>query len=174
MISRGLNTGHTEESATSINLGQGGKGSPNKFTLKPTEINKYICITVVIVVTDNAFKIVEAIKILAAKSDSTGWRHVACFAHSLSFVVKAAIEKNAELSPLLTDALAIVTIFHSSHKATAKLRSLCKDRTSKVSSQDVATRWNATFIMLDLWSISNNVQYALFSKIIDRRDLMID
>ena len=42
MISRGLNTGHTEESATSINLGQGGKGSPNKFTLKPTEINKYI------------------------------------------------------------------------------------------------------------------------------------
>jgi hypothetical protein len=86
---------------------------------KPLKFLNTSCITVVAVVTDNAFKIVGAIKILAAKSDSTGWRHVACFAHSLSFVVKAIIEKNAELSPLLTDARAIVTIFPSNHKATA-------------------------------------------------------
>ena len=91
---------------------------------------------------------------------------------SLSFVVKAAIEKNAELSPLLTDARAIVAIFHSSHKATAKLRSLCKDRTSKVSSQDVATRWNATLIMLrSLVDLKQYVQDARCSITFNLRDL---
>ena len=129
-------------------------------------------LTVVAVVTDNAYNIVGAIKLLAAKSNSTGWRHVACFAHTLSLVVKGAIEKNTELSPLLSKARALVTFFHSSHKATAKLTSLCKDRTSKVLAQDVATRWNSTLIMLrSLLDLQSYVQDVLSSIKINRRDL---
>ena len=53
IISRGLNTEHTEESATRKNLAKTiediavkwnifGKGSPNRINLKPAEILKYI------------------------------------------------------------------------------------------------------------------------------------
>jgi hypothetical protein len=58
IISRGLNTEHTEESATKKNLaktiediavkwnifgkGKGQRGSPDRINLKPTEILKYI------------------------------------------------------------------------------------------------------------------------------------
>lgn len=123
-------------------------------------------------VTDNAFNIVGAIKILASSPHCAEWRHVHCFAHTLSLIVKGAIEKTPEFLAILLRARAIVTFFHHSHKATAKLASLCKDRTTKVLAQDVATRWNSTLIMIrSLIDLKEFVQDALRSPVIDRRDL---
>jgi hypothetical protein len=69
---------------------------------------------VVAVVTDNAFNIVGAIKILENMAYFTGWRHVPCFAHTLSLIVKGAIEKNGEFFVIHVPELKC--FFHSSHE----------------------------------------------------------
>lgn len=68
------------------------------------------------VVTDNAANIMKAIG-----SQGCKWRHIPCFAHSLSLVVKGAIESSREISDILTRCRNIITFLHSSHLATAKL-----------------------------------------------------
>jgi hypothetical protein len=124
------------------------------------------------VVTDNSFNVVGAIKKLTSSPDCAGWRHVHCFAHTLSLIVKGGIERTPEFLVILLRARAIVTFFYHTHKATAKLTSLCKDRTIKVLAQDVATRSNSTFIMIrSLIDLKDFVQDTLRSSVIDRRDL---
>lgn len=82
------------------------------------------------------------------------------------------MKKTPEFLAILLRARAIVTFFHHTHKAMAKLASLCKIRTIKVLAQDVATRWNSTLIMIrSLIDLKEFVQDALRSSVIDRRDL---
>jgi hypothetical protein len=71
------------------------------------------------VVTDNSFNVVGAIKkLLTSSPNCAGWRHVHCFAHTLSLIVK---ERTPEFLAILLRARAIVTFFYHTHKATAKL-----------------------------------------------------
>ncbi|KZS02086.1 Uncharacterized protein APZ42_001015, partial [Daphnia magna] len=121
MISRVLTTEHMEESCTSENLA---------YKLKEIADTWNIFNKVVAVVTDNAFNVVGAKKRLASSPNCAGWRHVHCFAHTLSLIV-------------LT--------------------------------QDVATRWNSSLIMIrSLIDLREFVQDALRSPVIDRRDLYLD
>ncbi|XP_046654951.1 E3 SUMO-protein ligase ZBED1-like [Daphnia pulicaria] len=137
MISRVLTNEHMEESCTSENFA-------NK--LKEIADNWYIFNKVFAVVTDNSFNVVGAIKkLLTSSPNCAGWRHVHCFAHTLSLIVK---ERTPEFLAILLH------------------------RTIKVLAQDVATRSNSTFIMIrSLIDLKDFVQDTLRSSVIDRRDL---
>lgn len=161
LVSRVLATEHLEESTTSENLAARLKGIADVWKI----VDK-----VVGAVTDNAYNIVRAVEIV--KETHREWRHIPCFAHTLNLVVKGSIERNHELSSILARSRAIVTFFHQSAKATSKLASLCKNRTSKVLAQDVVTRWNSTLTMIaSLVELKEYVQDSLSSPAIDRSDL---
>ena len=70
---------------------------------------------VITVVTDNAANIVAAVRIV-------GWQHVPCFAHTLNLVVSGALKDDPVMHNLQKRCKQIVTFFHRSVKATAKLR----------------------------------------------------
>ncbi len=90
------------------------------------EILKVICAEfkipltkIVAVVTDNAANILKAIK------DILKLKHVPCFAHTLSLSVKAAIHDDPQFFAFIEKCRNIVTFFHSSAHATAKLNMCC-------------------------------------------------
>lgn len=106
--------------------------------LKKFNIDFKICA----VVTDNAANIKSAVNILKL-------RHISCFAHSLNLVVQDAINRN--IKDLVERTKSIVQYFKQSSFALTKLHemqnNLNKDNLKL--KQDVPTRWNSTFEMLD-------------------------
>ena len=161
LVSRVLVTVHMDESCTCENLAS---------RLKEIAKEWGIMDKVIAVVTDNAANMVGAVNLIS--STHPGWRQIPCFAHTLSLVVKGSILKNIEFFSIVTRARAIVTFFHQSTKATAKLAALCKEQTKKVLQQDVETRWNSTLIMISsLLELKEFVQDALCSPVINRKDL---
>lgn len=68
-----------------------------------------------------------------------------CFAHSLNLVITDAIKSVKELPPLIQKVKSVVTFFRASINASDELR---KYKDLKLI-QDVLTRWNSTFYMLE-------------------------
>ncbi len=79
------------------------------------------------------------------------WKHLLCVAHTLNLAVTQAIDGTLLLPLFLKKCRAIVTYFHSSQLAVQALIKHCSTDTllaGRQLQQEVATRWNSTFIML--------------------------
>ena len=105
------------------------------------------------IVTDNAANMVAAIKKLPVY-------HVPCFAHTLNLVVQDSLNNLRTLSSARGKVRAIVSHFHHSSKAAYALSEEQRRETEaaednvkiqgpKKLTQEVRTRWNSTFHMLE-------------------------
>lgn len=122
-------------------------------------------------VTDNAENIVKAMKDLFGAG-----KHIPCFAHTLNLIPQAALglnskkEENVSGVPcLISKVKEIVTFFKRSLKASDELRRLqyANGKTEGTALivrliQDVSTRWNSTYEMLQRFlALSDLVGLAL-------------
>ncbi|XP_031330565.1 zinc finger BED domain-containing protein 1-like [Photinus pyralis] len=97
------------------------------------------------VVSDNAANIKAAVQ------TELGWKHFGCFAHSINLVVNDGL-KGEDISQIINKVKYIVGHFKRSHSATQKLLTYQQNQGTGVPLkllQDVATRWNSTFYMLE-------------------------
>ncbi|XP_028658775.2 zinc finger BED domain-containing protein 4-like [Erpetoichthys calabaricus] len=94
-------------------------------------------------VTDNAANLVATAQLLKV-------RHVPCFAHTLNLVVKKAIDQTPKLQEIHQNAKKIVSLFRSSCNAKEKLSEMHQlmGRPVQKVVQEVDTRWNSTYDML--------------------------
>lgn len=116
------------------------------------------------VVSDNAANITAAIRL-------GGWRHVGCFAHQINLVVRKGL---GEILPIIEKVKKLVEFYKRSTAAKYKLIEVQKQLNipELMLKQDVETRWNSTFQMLDrLIKIKEAVVSATFSL---RSDLLIN
>lgn len=98
------------------------------------------CNKVTAVVTDNAANMVKAAEIAFGKK-----KHIPCFAHTLNLVAQHTLQI-PELQAILSKIKSIVTFFKHSCVASDELRKLVTVETKLI--QDVATRWNSTYYMV--------------------------
>lgn len=105
------------------------------------------------VVTDNAANMVKAVDLAFGK------KHIPCFAHVLNLVAQNSIQQCTELRNLITKVKDIVTWFKQSNIASNELRKATDKETKLI--QEVTTRWNSTFYMIErflgLRSVINNI-----------------
>lgn len=96
------------------------------------------------VVADNASNMISAIKRMKQ-------RYIPCFAHTLNLVVQDSLKNTEEVQAIKEKVKNIVTFFHHSVKASDKLCHLQEQNKlpAKKLIQDVPTRWNSTFYMLE-------------------------
>jgi hypothetical protein len=99
---------------------------------------------IICAVTDNAANMIAAVT-------TTGWRHLPCFAHSLNLVVHNSINSDKELCAVQTKCKNVISHFHRSVKSTEKLAEVQRQLSlpEHKLKQDVPTRWNSTYIMLE-------------------------
>ncbi|KAJ8710662.1 hypothetical protein PYW08_009177 [Mythimna loreyi] len=93
------------------------------------------------VVTDNAANMVKAGDLAFGK------KHIPCFAHILNLVAQNSIQQCTELRNLVTKVKDIVTWFKQSNIASNELRKATDEETKLI--QEVPTRWNSTFSMIE-------------------------
>ncbi|XP_078030269.1 E3 SUMO-protein ligase ZBED1-like [Epinephelus lanceolatus] len=95
------------------------------------------------IVTDAGANMVASVRIL-------NLRHAICFAHALNLVVKKSLDATPGLEDLRTRARKVVSFFKTSTTAKEKLREVQEqmNRPVKKLIQEVDTRWNSTFLML--------------------------
>lgn len=133
MMSKVLSTVNVPENHTSVNLKIGNVIEEWGLTRKVSYI-----------IIDNAVNNVKAV-------NDSGIGHIPCFAHTLNFVVKSAIEKLDSINDLLKKCLECVTYFRQSILATNKLAEQdagVKTHRKTVLQQDVPTGWNSIVIMI--------------------------
>ncbi|XP_043285284.1 E3 SUMO-protein ligase ZBED1-like isoform X1 [Venturia canescens] len=88
--------------------------------------------------------------VLKAACDTFGSnRHLACFAHSLNLVFTRVIDGTEPLKELITKIKVIVTYFKHSTPAADELRKSQVESSQLRLIQNVSTRWNSTFYMLE-------------------------
>lgn len=78
-------------------------------------------------------------------------RHPPCFAHTLNLIVKDSLAADTELDDLRSKVRRVVGFFRSSCTAKKKLDNLQKDLKMPQLRllQEVETRWNSTYLMLE-------------------------
>lgn len=99
---------------------------------------------IVLTVTDNAANI------KAAVINELGWKHFGCYAHTLNLIVQSALNLDI-IKELIDKVKTIVGHFKKSTKATSlliKTQQKAGVKNPLKLLQDVATRWNSTFYML--------------------------
>lgn len=97
---------------------------------------------IVACVTDNAKNMMNAVDLFLGPG-----KHASCFAHSLNLVVKKAIKDCDDVAKMIQSVKDIVTFFHHSAKATTVLNELQQNPLKLI--QDVPTRWNSTYLMIE-------------------------
>ncbi|XP_053548615.1 zinc finger BED domain-containing protein 4-like [Bombina bombina] len=95
---------------------------------------------VVACVSDNASNIQAAIR-------QAGWKHVACFAHSLNLIVMESLK---HIQETVTKVRSVVQYVNTSTVATERLKATQRQMGFEelTLKQDVVTRWNSTYYML--------------------------
>ncbi|XP_052806593.1 E3 SUMO-protein ligase ZBED1-like [Mya arenaria] len=127
-----LATRMLDVSHTGVNVGEALAGVVAEFGLQRPSGTA--------VVTDNAANMDIAAKAAMLTP------HVKCFAHTVNLACQKSV-KVQEFQPLLTKVRRIVAFFHKSTTATALLKLNQKNKELKLI-QDVSTRWNSTYDML--------------------------
>ncbi|KAL7723404.1 hypothetical protein ACLKA6_015978 [Drosophila palustris] len=95
--------------------------------------------SVTAVVTDSGANIVKAVEIAFGRQ-----KHLKCFAPTLNLIARSAIQSES-VNNCITKIKTIVTFFKQSCVASDNLRKA----TDLVLIQDVATRWNSTYYMIE-------------------------
>lgn len=93
------------------------------------------------VVTDNAVNMVNAIDTSFGKK-----KHIPCFAHTLNLVAQSVLQY-LDLQNIVSKMKSIVTWFKQSCVASDELRKAITTETKLI--QDVPTRWNSTYYMVN-------------------------
>lgn len=98
---------------------------------------------IVMSVSDNASNITNALQV------QLGWKHFGCFAHTLNLIVTDALDS---VQPIINKVKSIVTYFKRSTSSNTKLMKYQNQSGVEIPKkliQDVATRWNSTFYMVE-------------------------
>lgn len=145
LCSRVLDTVNVDKDHTAENPA----GELNRIATEWEIGSKISCIT-----TDNASNIVAAANLLR-------WRHLPCFAHTLNLIVQDSLQADSEVSRLQEKCKEITTAFRRSTKATEKLMSIQRQTHLETQhlrlKQDVETRWNSTYYMIERIADLNEV-----------------
>ncbi|XP_074603936.1 E3 SUMO-protein ligase ZBED1-like [Brevipalpus obovatus] len=117
---------------------------------------------VVACVTDNGANVKKAVCDLFGQA-----RHIPCFAHTLNLLVKDAINRTGNFREVLQKVRTIVQYFKQSGPAADELRKVQPMGRILKLKQDVETRWNSSYLMLNRYiEIQDSVNLAL-SHLID-------
>lgn len=95
------------------------------------------------IVTDGAPNIMKAVDLLF--ENSVDKRHIPCFAHTLNLVAQNSISSVTNIKLLINKVKSIVAWFKHSVIGSDELRKISKSKLI----QEVPTRWNSTFYMLE-------------------------
>lgn len=96
------------------------------------------------IVTDNVANICQAVCDVFGKE-----KQLSCFAHTLNLVPNNVLDENPNIKELINKVKSIVTFFKQSVIATDELRKAQFTNVPLKLLQDVSTRWNSTFYMLE-------------------------
>lgn len=153
-----LATYQVEESHTAENIAQELKLVASKWNITDK---------IYAVVSDSAANMKAGVRL-------TGWRHLACFAHTLNLVVACAIKEDDELLAIQSKCRNIVKYFKQSNVANNKLSELQREMKGEERKliQDVVTRWNSTYYMFSRLVEQHSVVTAALC-FMDRADLIL-
>ncbi|CAF4838020.1 unnamed protein product [Pieris macdunnoughi] len=100
---------------------------------------------IILAVSDNGSNIKCAIE------KCLGWKHFNCYAHCINLVVTKALENNSTISNIIQNAKNVVSHLKKSTVAWEKLKRYLEQAGKPIMRplQDVPTRWNSTYYMLE-------------------------
>lgn len=115
-----------------------------------TELNRVITLwglesKILLAISDNAANIQKAIK------DELKWKHFGCFAHTINLIVQNGLKSVEPIMAIIVKFRSLVAHFKRSTTASSKLFEVQvkAGKEPKKLLQDVTTRWNSTYYMVD-------------------------
>ncbi|XP_053551460.1 E3 SUMO-protein ligase ZBED1-like [Bombina bombina] len=134
-----LTTMPLEDRHTAKNIAEWLEEVAAKFEIQPQKI--------IAIVHDNGLNIVAAANILGEKH---GWTSIRCSGHTLQLVINAAL-KNSGIERAVSAARGLVEHFKKSELPSSKLKEKQKQMGTSEHKllQDVSTRWNNTYYMVE-------------------------